>query len=177
MENKIIIRSKIKDLRKNMDIPKISSQIIDNILNLEVYKNAKNIMLFYPLQYEINLLRLMELSQDKNFYLPRMNGKDLECCSYNLSDKLICSRYQIFEPQTEAVDKNCIDIVFVPALCTDKNFNRLGYGGGYYDRFLDGYEKTKICPCAETFLYENIPSEVYDIKMDFIVTEKGILKK
>ena len=176
MENKIILRNKIKDLRKKQNLPKISSLIVENIINLEIYKNAENIMLFYPLQYEINLLRLMEISPDKQFYLPRMSGNDLECCSYNLSDKLICSKYQIFEPQTNAVDKNIIDIVFVPALCTDKNFNRLGYGGGYYDRFLSDYKNIKICPCAEMFLYENIPSENYDIKMDFVVTENQVLK-
>ena len=81
MENKIILRNKVKDLRKSLDVPKISSQIIRNIINLDLYKSAEHIMIFYPLQYEINLLGLIELSPDKNFYLPRMKGNDLECCS------------------------------------------------------------------------------------------------
>ncbi|MBQ6516309.1 5-formyltetrahydrofolate cyclo-ligase [bacterium] len=177
MENKIIIRRKVKDLRKNMDIPNISSQIIENIISLDLYKRAKNIMLFYPLKYEINLLKLMEQSPDKSFYLPRMKENNLECCSYNPTDELVCSKYQIFEPKTVACDKNDIDIVFVPALCADKNFNRLGYGGGFYDRFLSDYKNIKICPCINEFLFDEIPSEEYDIKMDLIVTENDVLKK
>lgn len=177
MENKIIIRNKVKDLRKSLNLPEISEKITKNILNCDFYKQAENIMLFYPLQYEINLLKLIELSDDKKFYLPRMKGSTLECCRYRQNDELVCKKYKIYEPLTDAIDKNEVDIIFVPALCTDRNFNRLGYGGGFYDRFLSDYKNIKICPCAEEFLLDEISSEVFDIKMDFIVTENDVLKK
>ena len=158
-------------------MPEISKKIINNIINSEAYQNAHSIMIFYPLKYEINLLPLLNIAPDKQFFLPRMSGNTLEVCPYNGNDKLVCSKYQIFEPVTQPVDKNLIDIIFIPALCTDKNFNRLGYGKGFYDNLLRDYNKLKICVCPEELVFDNIPYENHDIKMNFIITQKEIYKK
>jgi len=177
MENKIDIRNKAKKIRQTLDIKGLSAKIIQHIHELIVYKNAKNIMIFYPLENEINLLDLLKLNSEKFFFLPRMNGNTLDACSYSINDKLTPSKYNILEPLTAPVNKNIIDIVFIPALCTDKNLNRLGYGKGFYDKFLSDYKNLKICVCPEELLFNKIPTDAHDIKMDLIITQNTIYKK
>ena len=177
MENKIITRKQAKEIRQTLDINKISEEIVQNIKNLSFFKNAKNIMIFHPLQHEINLLELLKSNSEKQFYLPRMNNNNLETCPYNIDDNLVLSKFKILEPASSAVDKNIIDIVFIPALCTDKNFNRLGYGKGFYDNFLSDFKSLKICPCPDELVLEEIPTEKHDIKMDLIITQNKIYKK
>ena len=177
MENKIITRKQAKEIRQTLDINKISEEIVQNIKNLSFFKNAKNIMIFYPLQNEINLLELLKTDDEKQFYLPRMNNNNLDVCPYSIGDKLISSKFNILEPVSSAVDKKIIDLVFVPVLCTDKNFNRLGYGKGFYDNFLSDFKNLKICPCPDELVFEDIPSQKHDIKMDLIITQNKIYKK
>ena len=171
MQEKKELRIKAKEIRNSLDIETISENIVKNILGLKVYQDAKNVMIFYPLKYEIHLLAL--LNGNKNFYLPRVNGSELLVCPYKTGDELIISKFNTKEPTSKPVNPNILDIVFVPALMIDENFNRLGYGGGFYDRFLsqNATNATKIVAIPSQLIIENIPSESFDIKMDIIVTE------
>lgn len=171
MENKTDLRIRAKSIRKELNITEISKQIVSNIRTLDIYNLSKHIMIFYPLINEINLLPLLE-DDDKYFYLPRVNGKDLECCPYKPGDDLIISPLNIREPHCDYVDKSDIELVFVPALMADKNHNRLGYGGGFYDRFLNGLNAYKIIPIPEKLLVDKLYTEPTDIRCDAIVTEK-----
>ena len=173
MDNKTSLRLKAKNIRNNLDIKQISKNIVNNITNSEIFKNASNIMLFYPLEKEINLLPLLDY-KDKNFYLPRMNGKNLECCPYKKGDNLVIKKYNIKEPTTECVSYTKLDLIIIPALAIDKYGNRLGYGGGFYDRFLAYIKSIKIVPIAEKLIFESIPHESFDIKFDYFVTEKKV---
>lgn len=172
MDNKIELRRFAKDLRKSLDVSGISRNITDNILSSDWYKKAENVMLFYPLADEVDLLSL--ISQEKNFYIPRVNGDNIEICPYNSGDELFISELGIMEPQTHEVNKSLIDIIFTPALMIDKNFYRLGYGGGYYDRLLNGYTGMKVGVVAEDLFVENLPVESYDVQLDCVVTEKKV---
>lgn len=171
MHNKIELRSIAKSIRKNLNIADISKRIVSNIRDLHEYHFARHIMLFYPLASEVNLLELLE-DDDKCFYLPRVNGKDLECCPYKRGNDLLLSPLNISEPCCEAVDKSEIDLIFTPALMADRNFYRLGYGGGFYDRFLKNLNAYKIIPIAEELLIDSLPIENIDVKCDCIVTQK-----
>jgi len=175
MENKITLRTKSKLVREQLDINLISGDIVQKIRELSYYKMAKKIMLFYPLPHEINLLDLIKLDTNKKFFLPRINDKELDCCEYKNSDSLVCSKYKIFEPTTSAIDKNKLDIIIIPALCADKYFNRIGYGGGYYDRLLSDYAGVKILVIPDELFYSKLPSESHDIPVDIIVTQSEIL--
>lgn len=167
--NKQELREKIKEKRKNLNIEQISSQVIKNIRKLPQYLNAKNIAIFYPLKNEINLLPLLDDS--KNFYLPKIKDQNLELCPYKKGDELILSCFKTKEPKSNSVEKNKIDLIFVPAMCADKNNYRLGYGKGFYDRLLKNYTGIKIVPLASEFLFENIPHDSNDVKVDLIITE------
>ena len=125
-------------------------------------------MIFYPLKKEVNLLPLLE-DEGKNFFLPKVDGKNLLCCPYNKEDELCSSCFKTLEPQTQAVDKNSIDLIIVPALCCDKHNYRLGYGGGFYDRLLKNYVgKTIICLPKE-LIVESIFPECYDIAVGKVI--------
>ena len=129
------LRKWAKEERKKLNTTELSNFLVQKLQDTSEYKNAKHIMFFYPLEYEINLLPLLN-DKSKNFYLPKINGKNLLCCSYKNGDILCESCFKTKEPLTEPIDKSILDLVIVPALAVDKNFYRLGYGGGFYDRWL-----------------------------------------
>lgn len=169
MFNKDDLREKAKNIRANLDMKTISSKIVSNIRNLELYKNSKHVMLFYPLGNEVDLLEL--LNDNKQFYLPRVNGKNLDVCPYKHGENLLKSSFKVLEPINEAVDKNVLDLVFVPALCVDNKCNRLGYGKGFYDRFLDGFEGVSIIPIPQSLIFSDICADRHDVCCSEVVTD------
>ncbi len=169
MENKTNLRLWAKSIRKNLDTDAISRKISDKIRSLDVYKNAENVMIFYPLKYEINLLSLME--DNKQFYLPRVCGENLLVCPFAKCDRLAKSEFNVSEPLTESVSSDILDVVIVPALAVDTNNFRLGYGGGFYDRFLKGSKAYSIVPVPQKLIVEKLPVDDFDVPVDCVVTE------
>ena len=115
---------------------------------------------------------MLELLQDnsKTFFLPKLDGQKLLCCEYKNGDILCESCFKTLEPTSKPIDKNIIDLVIVPALCCDKNNFRLGYGGGFYDRFLADYKgKTVVCLPKELVIDTIYPDE-FDIAVENIIT-------
>lgn len=168
MDNKIALRTKAKELRKTLDIEKISSCLLVKIRQTCEYNNAQNIMLFYPKKYETNLLEL--LKDNKTFYLPRVNGENLEICPYKLGDELKKSEFNVHEPTSIPVEIATIDLIFVPALAIDEQGYRLGYGGGYYDRLLKNFKGVTICALPKELVIKTLPKESHDIKISKIIT-------
>lgn len=157
-----------KDKRKELDMAKISAILTDKLVKTEEYKNSKNIMLFYPLKDEVNLLAMLQDST-KYFYLPRIKCNELECCKYSIGDELNESEFKTQEPTCEACNKNNIDMVIIPALACDINGYRLGYGGGFYDRFLKNYTGFKISCIPKELIVETVFPEIHDIKPNLIL--------
>ena len=147
MENKTALRTEIKSLRKNLDITGISKILVEKIKMHQAFKSADNVMLYYPLKYEINLL----------------------VCPYN--DNFQKSELNILEPCSEPVSAEILDLIIVPALAIDKNNYRLGYGGGFYDKFLSKNPGIKtLVPICSKFVYEKLPHEDFDVPVDYAVT-------
>jgi len=168
MSDKKSLRKWAINKRKELDMDEISSILADKLVQTNEYKKAKNIMIFYPLKNEVNLLSLLS-DETKVFYLPRINGEQLECCKYSHDDELCKSCFKTLEPVCEACNKNIIDLVIVPALACDKQGFRLGYGGGYYDRFLKDFIGTKIACIPKELYIETVYPEKHDIIMDLIL--------
>lgn len=169
MENKTDLRIWAKSIRKSLDIKQISEVIAGKISNLPQYRHAQNIMLFYPLKYEINLLSLM--NSNKNFFLPKVEGGNLLVCPYKENDKLTLSDFGTKEPRTESVSPEILDLVIVPALAADKKNFRLGYGGGFYDRFLARNKIYSLTPVPSNLLIDKLPTEKQDVPIDLVITE------
>ncbi len=180
-ELRVALKAKRKqiaaDIKKQLD-----EDICNNILNSVSYKYADVVLMFYPAEYEIDVLRVFEkaLQDGKRVAFPKCVSKGVMKFYFVSTKKdLIKGSYGILEPKDTreqyspdvAVHPLCI----VPCLCAFIDGKRLGYGGGYYDRFLSCFEGISMCVQYEDFLFEQIPFDKrYDKKADIIVTEKAV---
>jgi 5-formyltetrahydrofolate cyclo-ligase len=165
-----------KKLRTELDIKKISVLISKRVIAQNFYKKSKNILGFYPFNSEISLIELFK-DDSKNWFLPSIDevSKEIFIHPYKYGDKLVKNKFNVPEPVTEKEnDLKKIDLVFVPALMVDKKGYRLGYGAGYYDRFLPLLKDTcvKIVPITEELFVESLPYDDFDVPVDIVVTEK-----
>lgn len=172
-------RNFAKKLRSELDIKNISFSICENIKKQDFYKNSKNILGFYPFNNEISLTELYK-DGSKNWFLPSIDvsTKEMFIHPYIYGDKLEENRYKVPEPVTsKEINLEKIELIFVPALMADKKGHRLGYGAGYYDRFLPLLKNSckKILPIPEELFAENLPSDDFDIPVDIVVTQKSVI--
>ena len=170
MNNKTTLRLKAKSIRKQLNIEKASNILRSKLQRTEIYQKSKHIMLFYPLNEEVKTLSLLNDS-NKSFYLPRVNGQDLEVCPYKEGDKLNFSYFKTQEPITEAVNLQILDLVIVPALMADKNNFRLGYGKGFYDSFLAKTNAKSVVLIPKELIIEKLPTEPHDKPVDLVITD------
>ncbi|MBR5535798.1 MAG: 5-formyltetrahydrofolate cyclo-ligase [Clostridia bacterium] len=169
MSCKDIIRREMIEKRKMLDL-KNGEDFVKNIRNTSCYKNAKTVMLYMPIKGEADVTGL--LSDDKVFLTPVTEGEDMSAC---LVGDVTEGAFGVMEPiEKEAFDKDKIDLVIVPGVAFDKAFNRMGFGKGYYDRFLKDMRAIKIGVCHLFQIVDHIPCEKHDVKMDMIVTERDV---
>ncbi len=177
MVSKKELRLQNKKIRHELflkgQIAAASASIVEKIENSAAFQNAQHIMLFHPKEEEVNLLGLLA-HKDKTFYLPRIKGGALEVCKFKLEDELKTCKFGVMEPVCEALEKLCVlDLIYVPALGVDKFKNRLGYGGGFYDRFLaqDEVRAEKIVVIPHALITnEEIEREDFDVICDSVIT-------
>jgi len=174
---KKIIKIREKNNTKNI---KIDSNKIIEILKKEKI-NKKIIGGYYPVNFEVDDLELLKRLEKKKFNisLPVIKKKfQMDFYGWSFSNLLKSNKYGIPEPETK--NKVYPDIILVPLVAFDKNMNRLGYGGGYYDRFIKKIsKKKKIIKIGLAFSHQKIdkvPTNIYDQKLDYIVTNKYIIK-
>jgi len=145
----------------------LSLILAEKLKQTEEYKNAKNIMIFYPLKDEVNLLSLLD-DETKTFYLPKIDGDNLLCCKYSKGEPLCESSFYTKEPVSENI---CTpDLVVVPALAVDKNKYRLGYGKGFYDRFLKNSHAITIVCTPKELLVESVFPQAHDIHVNLVIS-------
>ena len=184
MKIKKLLRKKFLSLRKKkyFDVPINRFQPLINYIKKK-YKLKKRIFLaiYYPSNYEINLIKVFDNLKEKKIItlLPIITKNGLlNFVEWKPQDIMIVNKYGIPEP-LKTNKKFLPDVVLVPLLSYDKYKNRLGYGKGYYDKFLGKYTKKNgnILTIGLAFSfqeYKKIPTSNFDIKLDYILTEKGI---
>lgn len=112
--------------------------------------------------------------------LPRMlPQRGMEVRRYDPSIPLVSAGFGIQEPdlQCPLIEKKDIGLVLVPALCYDRRGYRLGFGGGYYDRWLADCAAWKVGLCRENVLQDRVPTEEHDSRVDLLITETGCLSQ
>ena len=151
-------------------------------------KKIENIMIFMNMGNEVEITKLITLYPDKKFYIPKtLSDRNMKINLYD-ENKLILHKFGYYESSSDIFyDENILDLIIVPAVAFDYTKNRIGFGGGYYDTFLsrillnnqnNGKNRNKpliIGVCYDFQLIDYIPSEVHDIKVDSIITEKNII--
>ena len=172
------IRKKILKIRKQ-NISKNLKIDFNQLLKILKKKkiNGKIIGGYYPYNYEIDDTKVLEKLEKKNFKisLPRIKmNSQMNFFPWSIKDPLKINKYGIPEPITHKIIYP--NIILVPLVAYDKNLNRVGYGGGFYDRYINKIKKIKkvtIIGLAYSFQkVKKIPVNRYDIKLDFIITEK-----
>jgi 5-formyltetrahydrofolate cyclo-ligase len=180
--NKPQIRKKIIKSRKKKFDKDFKIDLVKFISFLKINKlNFKSIGGYYPSNYEIDDLDILDLLEKKNFKvsLPIIKkDNQMNFHSWSRNDPLKINKFGIPEPVSSKIFYP--DILLVPLVAYDSNLNRLGYGGGYYDRYIEKIEKIKkVTKIGLAFSFQkisSIPITQYDKKLDFIVTEKEILQ-
>lgn len=174
------IRKKIKKLRDSIskEERKVESEILfKKIVELNEYENSRKILSFmnFGSEIEIEILNRKIVEDEKKLYLPRVekDGK-LSIVEYGKGFKV--GSFGIKEPIGENYTGD-LDMIITPGLAFDRAGNRIGYGKGYYDRLFEKYFSVlKVAPIFEIQLFEKIPNEEHDIKIDIIITKNEFLK-
>jgi len=180
-----VIKSKLRD--KVLNIRKNNSKRSVNLNPRKIYSylkkknfNLKIIGGYYPSNSEIDDLEILNYFYKKGstISLPKIKKKSqMEFYEWYKNDLLVINNYGIPEP----VITNIVypDILFVPLVAFDEELNRLGYGGGFYDRYIQKISKIKkIVKVGLAFSFQklkNIPTSKHDKKLDIIITEKDII--
>lgn len=158
-------------------VQEFSGSIISKLAAFPQIAKAQNIMSFLSIKNEVDLKSFIDEAQQdgKKILLPRVETKKLMVAAEYQQGRTTQSSFGIIEPVGEPFDPQQIDVVLVPGLVFDYQGYRLGYGGGYYDRFLPLLRPDAfICGvCYDFQIVETVFPHAEDIAVDWIVTEKS----
>jgi len=155
-------------------------QIIENIVSLELYKNAECVIIYAATKGEIDLFPLFykAKSDKKKVAFPRC-FEERQMKFYEVSDlsELEKGKYGLLEPKITLPQREFkpTDLCIVPAIAYDKEGYRLGYGGGYYDVFLKYFVGTSFGAVYDFLLFDRLPRHRNDKNVNLIVTERKVL--
>lgn len=175
-------RQKRIDLINSGEKASKDKEIVKMLLSSVFYINANAVFIYHSLPDEIDTLPIIKqaLSDGKRVSLPVSINDEGLMKFYTITslDVLKEGLFGIMEPDVDVckADNDYGDaICIVPALSFDKKGYRLGYGKGYYDRFLQKFTSFSIGLCYNNFISDELPSDFHDKKVDFLITEDNIL--
>ena len=178
------LRKAVLSFRNSLDkssVLSMSDDIFKQFLSIEKIRHASRFMLYVDFRNEVATREIISdlLDLGKEVYLPvtlKEEKKLIPKRIFSLDD-LVSGAYGILEPNVDApiIDPSLLDVVVVPGSVFDKNGYRTGYGGGYYDRFLENTDAIRVGVCFDFQLVDDVFPEEHDKKMDFIITEKNFL--
>lgn len=173
-------------LEKRRSIPKEKKAIYDkeiskNIIGSDYFKKAEQVLIFASTDEEFDTCYIIERCrlEHKRVFYPRCLDRDgnMEFLKADCVGDLELGSYKLLEPKTtcKKYKPKENDLIIVPALSVDKNKHRIGYGKGYYDRFLKDFNGVSICPCYSEMCTEKLPADEYDIKVSYVATDKEVI--
>lgn len=173
------IRRKIKALRSMLseeDKLSAAAEVFDRLEKSAAFILADKILMYHSLPDELSTHAfLRKWGARKRFYLPRVNGVNLEILPYDES-RLELGAFHIEEPTgDDLADPNEIELIVVPGVAYDRKGMRLGRGKGFYDRLLSENKATKIGVCYDFQLLDSIPSEPHDVPVDVVISQSSVI--
>ena len=186
MEEKILLRKKMRARRKSLteiERETFSNEIIKKFLAQEIYKTSEVIMAYVSMAEEVQLQKLFTevFGSKKILAVPLIVGKgEMQAVEVPNFDALEVGEFGILTVRADSrkiIAPEKINCVIVPGAAFDLNFNRLGLGGGYYDKFLPHAVNAKKIALAYDFqIVDAVPTQPHDFKVDMIISEKRIFK-
>lgn len=151
--------------------------IFTQFINSFFYHNFDRFLIYISVNHEVETSEIIQflIDNNKKVAVPYCSGRNMDFYYIKSFNELIEGKFGIPSVDITAAKKaeNFNEtLCIVPAVSFDNNGNRIGYGGGYYDRFLNKNQLTTLGLCYERCISENIPNENFDIKTDYVLTEK-----
>tara|TARA_B100000959_G_C14560600_1_gene451545 strand:- start:38 stop:583 length:546 start_codon:yes stop_codon:yes gene_type:complete len=180
MFSKEKVRKKFLLLRKKRYFS-VEHSFFKPLIKIIDKEKKRKISLYYPSNYELdtsNLFKILANRKNLSTFLPKLlSDGTMKFVSWKFFDPLKVNSFGFLEPKING--KSVVpDMMIVPLLAFDKFHNRLGYGKGYYDKFLSRYiSKKNMLTIGLAFSfqqYKKLPTSKLDVKLDYILTEKGI---
>ncbi len=178
---KVQLRKQLKEKRNALENKaELSGIISDMFLKSELYKSCDAIFVYSSFGSEVSTDRIIAkaFSDGKRVAFPRCLDKEGNMQFYFVGSQEALTKgcYGISEPMTdnEANDTNSTAVCLVPGLSFSLDGYRLGYGKGYYDRFLNEFHGVSVGLCFSALLSESLPAETHDKKVDYLITDKRI---
>jgi 5-formyltetrahydrofolate cyclo-ligase len=182
MSLKKILRKKYFSLRKKKyyEIDKEYFLPLKKLIRSNFKKKGLRLALYCPSNFELNVLKFLEIDyiKDKKILLPVIEKKNnMNFYTWSKNQVLFVNKFGILEPDKTTV--KIPNVILVPILAFDKSKYRLGYGKGFYDRylnkFLNKFKNIITVGVAFSFQkYHKLPRDITDVKLDYVLTEKGI---
>lgn len=177
-KSKSELRKQILSERRKLDkvtITHLSKEICTRVIAMDLYKSAQDICLYMPINNEADASLLIDdsINLGKRVWLPRVHGDTMDFYYYGRDVALDEGSYGIQEPQSDRIlvpDENTL--IIMPGAVFSENCDRIGYGGGYYDKYLSKYPMCKTAAiCYDFQILKEIPADRHDIKPLYIVSE------
>lgn len=179
-------RKKHREIRSNMSAQtkaQLDNKLKERLINDSVFKAADIIFAFVSKDIEVNTHEIIKhcFAHSKRVAVPLCNASENSMDFYCITsfDDLVQGCYGISQPNPKKCKKVCdfsSAICLVPGLAYDRNGFRVGFGKGYYDRFLTDFPGTTVGLCYSCCIEDELPRSLYDRSVDLVVTEKYTLK-
>ncbi len=179
--DKQTLRPRLSALRLSLtpeDLKARSEKIVQILASDELVREAENLALYQSFRNEVDVSSLKDIFPKKSIYLPKIDSVQgtMDFLKADPKTQMKAHAWGLSEPEEgERLLKGEATIMIVPALAFDRRGYRLGYGKGFYDRFLSSFPMKTIGVCFSEFLFESLPSEAHDRVVDRVVTEHGSL--
>ncbi len=160
-------RKEAYKLIKNNDSAISSMIVIKKLIESKILEKYNNIGIYYPIGNEISIIPLVKYYKNKNFYLP-ITKDVLYFSKYDYLDKLVDGPFNTKEPSGPITSRNEIDCFIIPCVAISNN-KRIGYGKGYYDKYLKDYKGFKIGICYKNTSNMNCIMDEFDLNLDLII--------
>lgn len=156
-----------------------SDKVVALVEQLPAFQTAKTVLIYYPTRNEIDVLSLIKkYKSTKTFLFPVVHRHGMTACPYEGNDKMHRGKFNIPEPTTAPYEGK-IDLTIVPGLGFDTKGNRLGRGGGYYDRFISSTKSQSLLVGVgyDFQIVDIVPTNLFDKHMNYVISPtKGIIK-
>ncbi|MCM1288332.1 MAG: 5-formyltetrahydrofolate cyclo-ligase [Clostridium sp.] len=184
------IRKKMLAIRRSLDdryVREASHIICERLKSCHLYQTAESICLYMPINHEVDVTELLsadytlqnksmdaESGQTRKMYLPKIIDKTMDFYLYEGKDSIALGAFNIPEPTgKKKLMPNEKTLVVMPGVAFSRDGGRLGYGGGYYDTYLEKYPMCrKAAVCFLEQLVEELPVEAHDVKPDIIISNE-----
>tara|TARA_B110000014_G_scaffold6205_1_gene4651 strand:- start:48 stop:608 length:561 start_codon:yes stop_codon:yes gene_type:complete len=155
-----------------------SEKILSKLMKTKIISEAESIGCYYSIGSEVQTVGLITrlLDEKKRVSLPKISSDTMSFRIIDDLSKLDKGEFDIPEPKDNSPIQEKHDVILVPCVGLDGKGNRVGYGQGFYDKYLEGNDAIKIALSYSKQIVKSIPITDEDIRMDWIITEKDIIK-